>query len=727
MNRGNNPDDGVDTDPQTTLYTVFTHPDPQEDPTGPWGPPGGIDSVGLARIVEDKTVFETDTANQNNWEPFASVIGNSTFVVEANTFADPEDDYNQRYVLVFQPVAGGEAKMGEVFYSDSGAPYTGQINGSRQNGNPGRVAGDTRPGAVNFIAGGEASPHMFDEFQSDDRWDLGVDRLDDGRYGAVQTYSLDPETLVQTPLSNAIDAINGRLDEGDPPGNQIGRFGGDMVGLSNGNFAVVIEDKSNFHTDGGAATAVIIAPDGWIVTESFVIANGSIWSNVAAFKGGWAARVGGVIYFFDNDGEELGEADQSDSGIGFEGGRGDGTRIYGHINSPYLFMAGVAGGQVQLAAWDSRDQSFVASTTVSEENYEAAFGRVNLASDALNRVVVAYESKPTAEDNPFDMHQVTARVLAFDAASGSFSPLTSSFFAFKNNGPSEIRTLRPTVAMTTKEILIAAKGEVNRGNNPDDGVDTDPQTTLYTVISHPDPQADPTEAVVIPASVASSTESVEVTTIVDFGDLSGDASYEFFFKAIKSGVSTAIAGNNAFAIKLDQWDQQGVFGTTVFGVVDNVFTPAEGKSVESVFDRDVHVVVVNDTAAGETRLYVDGDHVGVLAGNFELAGEAKVMGARINANTDPMGEGSVMHKWATYNSALTDAEIAGLAAAAGGVAPEAPTISIVNNGDGTVTVTFEGTLQAAASVNGPWADVDAPSPMTIPADQAQQFGRAVRK
>ena len=214
-------------------------------------------------------------------------------------------------------------------------------------------------------------------------------------------------------------------------------------------------------------------------------------------------------------------------------------------------------------------------------------------------------------------------------------------------------------------------------------------------------------------------------TVVDFGDLSGDTSYEFFFNAIKAGASTAIAGNNAFAFKLDQWNEQGVFGTTVFGVVDNVFTAVEGKSVASVFDRDVHVVLVNDTAAGETRLYVDGDHVGVLDGNFELAGEAKVMGARIEANTDPMGDGSVMHKWAVYNSALSGAEIADLAAAAGGGGGDAPALSIVNNGDGTVTVTFEGTLQSADSVNGPWSDVEgATSPLTLPAEQAAQFGRA---
>ena len=66
-----------------------------------------------------------------------------------------------------------------------------------------------------------------------------------------------------------------------------------------------------------------------------------------------------------------------------------------------------------------------------------------------------------------------------------------------------------------------------------------------------------------------------------------------------------------------------------------------------------------------------------------------------------------------------------LVAAEGGGA--APALSVVNNGDGTVTITFEGKLQAAATVNGPWADVEgATSPLTISADQAQQYGRAVK-
>ena len=57
--------------------------------------------------------------------------------------------------------------------------------------------------------------------------------------------------------------------------------------------------------------------------------------------------------------------------------------------------------------------------------------------------------------------------------------------------------------------------------------------------------------------------------------------------------------------------------------------------------------------------------------------------------------------------------------------PEIPSLSIVNNGNGTVTVTFDGKLQAAPTVNGPWQSVDAASPLTISADEAAQFGRAV--
>ena len=58
---------------------------------------------------------------------------------------------------------------------------------------------------------------------------------------------------------------------------------------------------------------------------------------------------------------------------------------------------------------------------------------------------------------------------------------------------------------------------------------------------------------------------------------------------------------------------------------------------------------------------------------------------------------------------------------------EAPAISISRNADGTVTVTFDGTLQSAPTVNGPWTAVPGERPINLSPEQARQFGRAVRK
>ena len=86
--------------------------------------------------------------------------------------------------------------------------------------------------------------------------------------------------------------------------------------------------------------------------------------------------------------------------------------------------------------------------------------------------------------------------------------------------------------------------------------------------------------------------------------------------------------------------------------------PASEGSTASVFGEEVHVVYVNDTEAGETRLYINGALAGTLAKNFELSGEAGVMAARLSLATDPMAEGSTMSSWATYNYALSADEVA---------------------------------------------------------------------
>jgi hypothetical protein len=68
--------------------------------------------------------------------------------------------------------------------------------------------------------------------------------------------------------------------------------------------------------------------------------------------------------------------------------------------------------------------------------------------------------------------------------------------------------------------------------------------------------------------------------------------------------------------------------------------------------------------------------------------------------------------------AKADFTVAGLVAA--------PELGFVNNGDGTITLSFEGRLQIAPTIDGPWKDMDASSPVTLPTDQPQQFTRSVK-
>lgn len=473
--------------------------------------PGSIESVGLSRIVPDKPLIVPQNDRLGNWEPNASVLGTTTFLVEGNTFADgydaPAPDGKQRFVVGVQPVDGKTGALVEGFYSDDAKPYKGPINASRQDGNPGRVAGDKRPGALNYIVGGEASPHtVLDKFGSDNRWNLGFNRLVDGRYGSVQTFQLDPATLVPTPLMKAVDSANGRLTSGAAVGNQITRFGGELAGLDNGNFVSVIEDRSRVRfTDSDCVVATIFAPDGTVVKDTWVVAKGDIWSNLAAYKNGFAVRckpqdgsATRVIYLYDNAGNLQNTIPQSSSGASFDTGRGDGTRIAGHINSPYLFLAGkVTDAQVvKLAVWDTRDPQRVALAEVSEPAFVGNNDRVNLAVDALNRVVVAWDSNPDG----YEAVQTAARVLAFDGAALTITPLTKSFFPFINASKTGgIRSTRMTVAMTTKQICVAAKGEINLDNKPEQGAYINPNTGLplseinfYTVFTHPFPQDDPT-------------------------------------------------------------------------------------------------------------------------------------------------------------------------------------------------------------------------------------------
>ena len=475
--------------------------------------PGTVEAEGLTRVVPDTAVIPTSLAALGNWEPNASVLGNSHFLIEGNTFA-VGNDTAQRYVVRVQPVTGATGTTVEGFYADNGTPFAGQINLSRQNGNPGRVAGDKRPGAVNYIVGGETSAHGFPEFQSlPNRWAGGA-FFENNRYGTVQTYALNTSTGVPTPLTDAFDPILESKTEpfaGNP--GEVSRFGGEVAALDNGNFVVVTDDRSGYFGVTRSPVYAIITPQGAIVKEGTLVdatvANDQIWSNVAAHKGGFAIRFQGKIRFFDNAGNKRGEIDQNESTeTTWDRGRGDGTRIASHINSDFVFLAGgntPVGGRntaVKVAAFDARTMAAAGIFQVAESSFPAGasgYDRVNVASDALNRVTVAYESLPPGF--AAGKNQTVTRVLSYDGVTKTFAPLTSSFYPFANSvpgsvtEPSNIRTYRPTVAMTTREIMVAAKGEINLANNPALGPTSATELNFYTVFSHPAPLNDPTPSV----------------------------------------------------------------------------------------------------------------------------------------------------------------------------------------------------------------------------------------
>ena len=161
-----------------------------------------------------------------------------------------------------------------------------------------------------------------------------------------------------------------------------------------------------------------------------------------------------------------------------------------------------------------------------------------------------------------------------------------------------------------------------------------------------------------------------------------------------------------------------------------------------------HVVGIIDGDSeglnGKLLLYVNGklvDEVGGVGQMYSHGNDAGIGG--INAGTifhDEIADGTLLadpyffdgsiDEVAQYNLTLSADQVAGhyeVGNTAAAPTADAPAINVARNTDGTITITFEGTLQSAPTVNGPWTDVDAPSPLTIPADAAETFGRAVKK
>jgi hypothetical protein len=491
-------------------------------------------------------------AQNGNWDAYTTVVGNSTFIVACGIFADggtfstpgPFDGgfANQRETLVMQSASGGAPCSGELLFDDAGQPY--RFHTLLRQRNPGRrLGGDKRYGATEFMTGTSASvwytplwypasgPDFY--FNSDGRFSTncplyaarfgsccnndcgssscaGFSNAKDTFCAVVQNFLVDPATLTQTAVNKAQDCNFGRLWTNSTPPNTtangfISNFGGDIVALDNGNYVAVTVDSSGFFGNANTGNmrnpvVTIFGPDGSIVKESWWIGDANqLWANVAAFRGGFCIRQAAKIYFFDNAGTPYKTNTVS---APIDTSRGDYARLGSDIRSSYVYLAspnstGTASTNVNLAIWDTWTGNQVLITNISDDvpNLKSLASsdaiRCGVAVDALDRVCVVYHAVP--DQWYLNNNQVMARVMAFDGTNVSF--LTPTFLPFLNSNTNtanvEFKTQYPHVSMTMQAICIAAKGYVNSTNDVASGPDTKSDTTVYTVITHPEPQGQP--------------------------------------------------------------------------------------------------------------------------------------------------------------------------------------------------------------------------------------------
>ena len=494
--------------------------------------PGDARSAGLYYIVPDmacwfntagnyvtngfiKRTEAASPAELGNWEPYTGVLGDSTFLIGFNTYANDGTLADQNYVVAKQSASGGAPRLDYEFWGDNGTPFKGKINLSRQNGNPQRVAGDKRVGATTFITEAEGSFGQLAPFQLINRWGNNNIYRGTNRYAAEQLFSLDTNTLAQTPVTYAWDYVYGLYGVPMGPSNdapQCTRTGGRCEFLDNGNIVVMIEDRTAIaSTAGQVTTFAIIQPNGTIVRGATLVDPNPIWDNLCAFQGGFCIRVGASLYFFDNYGNlahsnNLAVANANLKTVwgftgGYNTGRGDETRVASDIRSPYVFMAGgvqvgAGANACMMAAWNGQTGAFITNVMVSSDLDPSLLtvDRTSLAVDMSNRVCVAFAGQ--ANKNGGYQNQVIARVMQFTGT--NVSHLCPSFFAFvnsdnaitvANNGAVKgFTTIAPNVSMTTKAICIAAKGIINSTNNPYSPSSPDSpagNTTVYTVITMP--------------------------------------------------------------------------------------------------------------------------------------------------------------------------------------------------------------------------------------------------
>lgn len=159
-----------------------------------------------------------------------------------------------------------------------------------------------------------------------------------------------------------------------------------------------------------------------------------------------------------------------------------------------------------------------------------------------------------------------------------------------------------------------------------------------------------------PAATLFSTVSGAAPQLFDVGSLTADRSLEFIYNASPGGASQALIGTQDTAsgrqgLKVNQWNNTGMYGVTDFGVADYT------SSVPYLVDQDVHIVFTSDGV--NTEMYLNGAPAFTFPNvDLTLTGTVGIGAAydHVTGGYFDLLLGNI-HGFASYDSALSPAEV----------------------------------------------------------------------
>ncbi len=441
--------------------------------------------AGFLAVVPETAFLHNGVANGGNWEPYADAFGDGTLA-----FAAGREDVNDTlgseatYVALFD--TNNNVQVVEGFFTTTNFPndpWNQATNDTvRTSGNPPRIGADRTPGGSNYMLGMEATPWDFPALFPGFQGGLSGTYTYTAQMACIQL--IQKTGLSIAPLTQVVDAMDDPSFTGIQ--NNQNRFGGEVIGLSNGGYAVTVEarDTSNSPAAGnGNERWIPLTIYDAAGTRTFGPINAnqisqasptSGWSNLCAYNGGFATFHGGTNFpggganmnFWNNDGSPAGLWEHivrtniadplppangnntSISGVG-----GSSNRIRSHPASNFVYYVGegegLAGANTgaYITKIDATTRQTVKEAFVND-TFSSPMERVMAGVDSNDNVAVVWSTGGSE-------NQMLCRT--YDS---NLDPTSDAFFCFTNSNNGNFTARRPTCALADDgRILIAGRFE----------------------------------------------------------------------------------------------------------------------------------------------------------------------------------------------------------------------------------------------------------------------------